>query len=349
MTLMSGRENNDKINDYVECFYVLKENKGDSMERRLKYKIEEEHNGKSIGMFLKEKEYSRGVLIELKKTRTGIRKNGTWACVNEILYTGDILDICLKETVLSENIVPRRCDIDVLYEDEDILVVNKPYDTPIHPSINNYDNTLANGVMYYFQEQGRSHVFRCINRLDRDTTGVTIIAKNLLTSSILSNRVKNRQLTRIYVAFVEGITEEEGTIDLPIGRAEGTIIKRQIDQEKGKNAVTHYRRLKVFYSNEKAVSVVALQLETGRTHQIRVHMSAIGHPLIGDFLYNEDNHMLTRQALHAAMCGFHHPITEEYMRITADLPEDMAMLMQSSNLASDEIQNLIAKLKSIKW
>lgn len=311
------------------------------MTRTIQYKIEEQHNGKCISMFLKEKEYSRAVIIELKKTKTGIQKNGTWAGVNEILITGDILEICLTEKGSSENIVSRELQLDILYEDEDILVVNKPYDTPIHPSVNNYNNTLANGVVHYYQQQNKPYIFRCINRLDRDTTGVTILAKNLISASILSKRMKERGLSRTYVAFVEGITKEEGTIDLPIGREEGTIIKRKIDEKEGKHAVTHYCKLEELQVEGKAVSVVALQLETGRTHQIRVHMASIGHPLLGDFLYNESNHMLTRQALHAASCAFYHPITGEYKRITAPLPKDMAMLMQRS---SNESCDLVAKL-----
>ena len=319
------------------------------MTRRLQYQIEEQHNGKCIGTFLKEKEYSRAVLIELKKTKTGIRKNGVWACVNEIVKTGDIIDICLTEQGSSENIIPTKCALNILYEDEDILVVNKPYDTPIHPSVNHYDNTLANGVIYYYHQQDMPYVFRCINRLDRDTTGVTIIAKNLISASILSKRMKERGLSRTYVAFVEGITREEGTIDLPIGREEGTIIKRKIDEKEGKRAVTHYCRLEVLHVEGKAVSVVALQLETGRTHQIRVHMAAIGHPLLGDFLYNESNHMLTRQGLHAAECAFYHPITGEYKRITAPFPEDMRMLMQHWSEESNKSCDLVAKLQRIKW
>ncbi|MBS5315595.1 MAG: RluA family pseudouridine synthase [Clostridiales bacterium] len=311
------------------------------MTRTIQYKIEEQHNGKCISMFLKEKEYSRAVIIELKKTKTGIQKNGTWAGVNEILNTEDILEICLTEQGSSENIVPRELQLDILYEDEDILVVNKPYDTPIHPSVNNYNNTLANGVVHYYQQQNKPYIFRCINRLDRDTTGVTILAKNLISASILSKRMKERGLSRTYVAFVEGITKEEGTIDLPIGREEGTIIKRKIDEKEGKHAITHYCKLEELQVEGKAVSVVALQLETGRTHQIRVHMASIGHPLLGDFLYNESNHMLTRQALHAASCTFYHPITGEYKRITAPLPKDMEMLMQRS---SNESCDLVAKL-----
>lgn len=319
------------------------------MERKIKYEIDKSHDGKSIGMFLKEKEYSRAVLIELKKTEMGIRKNGVWAKVNELLHEGDILEIYLAEEVGTENIVPRACRLEILYEDEDILVVNKPYDTPIHPSVNNYDNTLANGVMYYYQKQGKSHVFRCINRLDRDTTGVTIIAKNLLSAGILSNQVKDRKLSRIYVAIVEGITEEEGTIELPIGRVEGSIIKRQVDEMYGKQAVTHYRRLDVLHVDGEAISVVALKLETGRTHQIRVHMSAIGHPLLGDFLYNGDNHMLTRQALHGAQCSFWHPITGAFLKSRAPLFDDMEELIRSSQEIAGKPYDLSEKLEDLKW
>jgi 23S rRNA pseudouridine1911/1915/1917 synthase len=230
--------------------------------------------------------------------------------------------------VYSENIVPKQYALDILYEDEDILVLNKPYDTPIHPSINNYDNTLANGVMYYCQQQNELYPFRCINRLDRDTTGITIIAKNLISASVLSKRVKEQQLSKTYIAFVEGMTAEQGTINLPIGRMEGSTIKRTIDEKEGKQAVTHYRRLQVLEVEGKAVSVVELQLETGRTHQIRVHMTFIGHPLLGDFLYNENNHMLKRQALHVAECMFTHPISGEYIKITAPLSNDMQRLLE---------------------
>ena len=318
------------------------------MARKLQYKIEEKHSGKSIGMFLKEKEYSRAVLIELKKTKTGIMKNGAWAGVNEVIKTGDIIDICLTENECSKNIVPKEYALDILYEDEDILVVNKPYDTPIHPSINNYDNTLANGVMYYYKTQNKPYVFRCINRLDRDTTGTTIIAKNLLSASILSKEVNEGRLSRTYLAFVEGITKEKGTIDLPIGREEGSIIKRKVEEKEGKEAITHYHRVEVIEVGGQSVSIIALRLDTGRTHQIRVHMSYIGHPLLGDFLYNENNHMLTRQALHSAEISFNHPIAGTYMKVIAPLPKDVEMLITPLP-NKNKVFDLLNRLQEIKW
>ncbi|MGL5675612.1 MAG: RluA family pseudouridine synthase [Cellulosilyticaceae bacterium] len=298
------------------------------MVRYIQYKIEAKDHGKNIGTFLKEREYSRAVIIQLKTSEKGIMKNGSRVGVRECIEEGDTLDISLEEEISSENIVPTPCELEVLYEDEDILVINKPHDTPIHPSVNNYDNTLANGVRYYYEQQDRPHVFRCINRLDRDTTGTTVIAKNVLSASILARRMEEKGIKRHYIAFVEGITEEAGTIDLPIGRAEGSIIKRQIDEKEGQRAVTHYKRLQVIQVEGQPVSVVSLELETGRTHQIRVHMAGIGHPLLGDFLYNESNRMMKRQALHAAWCGFHHPITGDYKKIEAPLPKDMAELIK---------------------
>ncbi|MGL4739164.1 MAG: RluA family pseudouridine synthase, partial [Cellulosilyticaceae bacterium] len=197
--------------------------------------------------------------------------------------------------------------------------------------------------------QDTNHVFRCINRLDRDTTGVTLVAKNLLSASILAKHMEEREVSRTYVAFVEGELEEAGVIDLPIGREPESIIKRQVDLQAGKVAITHYRRLGVLKVEGQTVSVVALRLETGRTHQIRVHMAAIGHPLLGDFLYNEDNHMLSRQALHGAECRFYHPITGAYHIISAPLHEDMAALIKQQSLIEVELYDLEATLGTIVW
>ena len=199
-------------------------------------------------------------------------------------------------------------------------MINKPADMPTHPSLNNYENTLANGIAYYFMEQKKEFCFRCINRLDRDTTGLTIVAKHMVSCSILQNDMFERKISREYLAIVDGIIEEdEGTIDAPIGRKEGSTIERRIDYEKGERAVTHFRVLE----RRKNVSMVALKLETGRTHQIRVHMTSIGHPLLGDFLYYPQDKRMKRQALHAWKLTFWHPITKKEIKVEAPLPEDM--------------------------
>lgn len=290
------------------------------MERVLEYNISQEDSGKSIKDFLQEQGFSRQNLVELKKIPESILLNDVWEYVTCKLAEGDTLRIQIKEEESSEKILPVELPFPVVYEDEDIVVINKPANMPIHPSLNNYENTLGNAAAYYFMQQGKPFIFRCINRLDRDTTGLTILAKHMVSCSMLQSDMVERRISREYLAIVEGVFEnKEGTIDAPIGRKEGSTIERIIDYEKGERAVTHYR---VLQQKEK-VAMLALKLETGRTHQIRVHMTSIGHPLVGDFLYNPQNKDLSRQALHAWKLSFAHPITKEILNMEAPLPEDM--------------------------
>ena len=285
------------------------------MERILEYCIPKEDSGKLIKDFLQEQGFSRQNLVELKKISESILLNGVWEYVTCKLAEGDVLRIHIVEGESSEKI-----PFPIVYEDEDIIVVNKPADMPIHPSLNNYENTLGNAAAYYFAKQEKSFIFRCINRLDRDTTGLTILAKHMVSCSILQSDMVERKISREYLAIVEGIFENaEGTINAPIGRKEGSTIERMIDFENGERAVTHYRVLE----QKENVAMLALKLETGRTHQIRVHMSSIGHPLIGDFLYNPTNNGMQRQALHAWHLAFRHPISKEEIGLEAPVPEDM--------------------------
>ena len=204
---------------------------------------------------------------------------------------------------------------------------------PIHPSMNNYDNTLANAVMYYFSEKGESFVYRCINRLDRDTSGLLILAKNMLSGAILSQMSANRQIHREYLAVTEGLLPESGTIDAPIARLEGSAIMRCVDYEHGEKAVTHFARLSyselIPSTKCRGYSLASVHLETGRTHQIRIHMKHIGHPLPGDFLYNPSSDApITRQALHSHRLMFEHPITGESMNFICEMPDDMKQLLE---------------------
>lgn len=292
------------------------------MVRKLKYKIEPEFAGYTIEKYLKQKKYSHGCLVFLKKTEEGIKRNGAWAYTRDKLDAGDVLEILFAEEDSSENIVPVEMKLDIVYEDEDILVINKPADTPIHPSQGNYDNSLANGVKHYYESQGESFVFRCINRLDRDTTGLVVIAKNMLSSAALNAAMVNREIHRTYLAVVKGELPEKGTIDFPIARKDGSTVERCVDMSGGEYAVTHFECVE---KNEK-YSLAKIWLETGRTHQIRVHMNAIGHPLPGDFLYHNDRSEIGRQALHSWRLEFRHPVTGETMRFEQPLPEDMRKL-----------------------
>ena len=298
------------------------------MERIITYQINETFQNTTILQFLKKKHYTDKAIIALKKTPEGILLNGVWAYVNQKISSGDILTIKLLETESSEKIVPEKLDIDIVYEDEDILVVNKPANMPVHPSQNHYTGTLANGIAYYFAAQGKPFIFRCVNRLDRDTTGLTILCKHQLASGILSNMVSERLIKRTYLAICtdDGSLPENGTIEAPIARKEGSTIERIVDYEKGEDATTHFKRL--LHLPDKQISLIQLRLETGRTHQIRVHMSSIGHPLIGDDLYGGDCTMINRQALHSFSLKFTHPITLQEMYFEQELPEDMKKCLE---------------------
>ncbi len=265
--------------------------------------------------------YSSQNLIQLKKNPEGISVNGNFCFLNHRLIPGDLLTVRIFENTSSQKIPPVDLPLDIIYEDEDLLVVNKPAGMPIHPSLKNYDNSLANGLSWYFEEQQKPFIFRCINRLDRDTSGLTIIAKHMVSAGILSSMVSRREIQREYLSIAKGIvTPSEGTITAPIARKESSIIERAVDFQRGEHAVTHYRVLKT----HKEHSLLSLHLETGRTHQIRVHMKYIGYPLIGDYLYYPDMQLINRQALHSHRLTFRHPITGMPLEFVSELPEDMA-------------------------
>ena len=290
------------------------------MERTIRYEIPPEMVGHKISEFLHRKGFSNQNLTELKKMNRSILINGEWEYMTYRLQAGDVLEVCIQETDVSQKIPPVELPFPVVYEDEDIVVVDKPAHMPIHPSMKNYENTLGNAAAYYYKEQGKAFVYRCINRLDKDTTGLTILAKHMVSRSILYDAMTAREIHREYLAIVEGEDiADEGIVDLPLGRKEDSAIERMVDFEHGDRAVTHYRVLE----RKNGLTLLSLQLETRRTHQIRVHMKAIGHPLIGDFLYNPQNKQMQRQALHSYKLSFTHPITGEGLHFRTSLPEDM--------------------------
>lgn len=295
------------------------------MNRNIDYIIDEDSAGLRVEQFLRRKRYSGQNLSEIKRMPKSILVNGVHYYMRQELSKGDHLQVRICETKNSEKIPPTNLPLNIIYEDEDLLVLNKPAGMPIHPSLNNYTNSMANALAYYFQSQGKPFIFRCCNRLDRDTSGLTIVSKHLVSGSILSDMTKYREVHREYLAIARGsVTPSEGTIQAPLGRKEGTIIERTVDWEHGEDAVTHYKVVK----EANGHSLVSLRLETGRTHQIRIHMKYLGYPLIGDYLYNPDMEYMTRQALHSHHMEFTHPITGEHMSFTARLPEDMARVMQ---------------------
>lgn len=289
------------------------------MKRILKYIINKEYSGKCIRDFLICRCHMSGTLIkELKRAEDGITVNGIRRFVTYILSDGDDLTVSFCESA-SENIVSAKLDFTVVYEDEDIIIVDKPPHMPTHPSQGNFDNTLANALMYYWRERGEEYAFHAVNRLDKDTSGLMCIAKNKYAHALLCSQVKEKSLKRRYRAIVCGDVKCGGTVDAPIMRSENSVIKRCVNPN-GQRAVTHYSVLERYGK----YTLLEPELETGRTHQIRVHMSHIGHPLLGDWLYGaEDKELFPRQALHSCYIEFIHPISGIRMNFSSELPDDM--------------------------
>ncbi|SDB30045.1 23S rRNA pseudouridine1911/1915/1917 synthase [Pseudobutyrivibrio sp. YE44] len=296
------------------------------MNRTLTYTIENEYNGITIDKYLKKKGYSSANITALKKMPNNVMIDDEWVHMNRKLCTGEELVVNISEDESSEKIPPVEMPLDIVYEDGDIIVVNKPAGLSIHPSLNHYEDSLANGLAYYYENQGKPFIFRCANRLDKNTSGLTVIAKHLVSGSILSTAVKNREFHREYYAIVRGtLTDKIGTIDAPIGRVPGDTIARQVDLENGERAITHYQVIE----EKNGHSLVSIHLETGRTHQIRVHFKYIGHPLIGDDIYNPDFEYMKRHALHSHKISFKHPITGEELEFIAPLPDDMSSVLNN--------------------
>lgn len=281
--------------------------------RIINFKITKEDDSKRICDFLQNFGISSSLLKKLKRTENGITKNGEFARAIDLISEGDILTVKIDD----KGKMPKKLETDrvsAVYSDEDILILNKPAFMPVHESRNHRGDTLANAAACYMNS---NNSFRAVYRLDRDTSGLVLIAKNKLAASKLAGKIK-----KDYYAVCSGIFEGKGTIDLPIKRMGDSIIKRGVFED-GERAVTHWESIKTDGKN----TLLKINLETGRTHQIRVHFSHIGAPLLGDTLYNGDTNKINRQALHCKTIYFTHPITEEDMVIDCDFPSDIKGLI----------------------
>ncbi len=282
--------------------------------KNIELKIDGSLSGKTIKYILFEYLHLSQRLVSKMKRTGAIKLNKEQRTVRAVANSGDVLTLEIVEEA-SENIVPKPLPLDIVYEDEDILAVNKPRNMPTHPSPGHYEDTLANAVMYYYRDKG--FVFRAVSRLDRDTTGIVLIAKNSIAAKRLSEQIKHNEIKKTYYAVCVGEFEHESaSVDAAIKRDEESAVKRVVS-ENGKYAVTEYRAL----MHKNGFSLVELKPITGRTHQIRVHMSYIGHPLFGDFLYGEEIENESMR-LHCAFLEFRHPSTNEVCVIKAPLPTD---------------------------
>ncbi|MDD6483712.1 MAG: RluA family pseudouridine synthase [Clostridiales bacterium] len=294
------------------------------MERILTYTISAEYDGSSIKNFMKKQlNMSTSLITDLKASEDGICINGERKKVSDIVKEGDEIRFIMREGA-SENIEPVKMELDIVYEDEDVIVINKPPKVPTHISSGNFTHTVANALMFHYGSDKRQ--FHAVNRLDKDTSGLMCVAKHKYAHSLLSGQLERGELRRRYMALVCGDIEKDGTVSAPIARGEG-ILRRCVDMG-GKRAVTHYRVLKRLGD----YTLLELELETGRTHQIRVHMAYISHPLLGDWLYGEENKQLfERQALHSSYLTFIHPINGTRMEFEAELCEDIKKFILNKN------------------
>ncbi len=281
--------------------------------RIIELKISSKDNGRQIRDFLRDFGVSSALLTKLKNTENGITKNGEFARTIDKIFTGDTIKISIE----NRGKMPVKLitdDVKPVYNDEDILVLNKPAFMPVHESRNHRGDTLANAAACYMDSDT---AFRAVYRLDRDTSGLVLIAKNELAACKLAGKIH-----KDYYAVCSGVLKGKGTIDLPIRRVCESIIERGVFSD-GEKAVTHWEAV----SNKSNTTLLKINLETGRTHQIRVHFAHLGYPLLGDTLYGENTDLIKRQALHCKTIYFTHPITNKEMAIECDFPNDFKGLI----------------------
>ena len=256
---------------------------------------------------------SNRLLLKLKRNKKIYLNNSNNIYLDIPTKVNDLIRVNLDFEENNSNIVPTKMNLKILYEDDSLLIIDKPPHMPVHPSLNNYENSLSNGVKYYFDSINLHRLIRPINRLDKDTSGIVMFAKNEYIQSRLTNYIKE------YIAIVVGKLEGKGIIDKPIKRKADSIIERCID-ESGEKAITEYEVLKNFNIEGEDLTEVKCILHTGRTHQIRVHMAYFNHPILGDTLYGKESNLIDRQALHAYKIKFIHPITKKEIEVISPIP-----------------------------
>jgi 23S rRNA pseudouridine1911/1915/1917 synthase len=295
-------------------------------EIKLEWRVSPEEDGMLLREFLlKEKGISRRALTAIKFEGGQILVNDFPVTVRHLLRSSDRIMIVFPPEKRSLGIPPENKKLDIVYEDEHILVVNKPPFMAVIPSRDHQSGTLANALIHYYNENGWNFTIHIVNRLDRNTSGLMVVAKHRLAHYLFSEQHKAGKLKRRYEALVHGfVKEDSGVIRAPIGRKKDSIIEREVTED-GQAAVTHFRVLK--HIPAKDMSWLSLQLETGRTHQIRVHLSNMGHPLIGDDLYGGRLININRQALHSKVLSFYHPILEKDLHFSIGLPDDIISCM----------------------
>lgn len=293
--------------------------------RRLILYLEEEQDGKRVDTLLRRELYLSGSAVRrAKRIPLGITLDGEAVFSNVLVKKGQVLSVQVGDQPSEEVPTPMPGKLSICYEDEDLLVVDKAAPLAVHPSPTYPFDTLANHMLYYYQTIGLVADFHPVSRLDRGTSGLMLVAKHAHAHERLSTMLHTPKFRRSYLAVCEGVPEpHEGVLDAPIGRSPGEVLRREVRAD-GAPARTHYRT--VFSNGER--SLLSLTLETGRTHQIRVHLSHISCPIVGDFLYGAETAELPdRFALHSAELTFYHPIRDEFLHFCSDMPPELAGLI----------------------
>ena len=290
----------------------------------LTFHVTFEENGMILREFLRKQQISKAALTDIKFGGGAIRVNGKEETVRHLLQMGDKVEVFFPKELPSEEMKAENIPLTILYEDKEVLVINKSSNMNSIPSREHPTGSVANALLHYYQENDIRATVHIVTRLDRDTSGVMLIAKNRFVHHLFSLQQRQHEINRTYFAIAHGQVEgDAGTIDAPIGRKEDSIIEREVRAD-GQQAVTHYEVIK----KANKYTVVRLKLETGRTHQIRVHLAYLGHPLVGDDLYGGMRDEISRQALQSEKITFFHPILKKEMTFMADLPEDMENIFE---------------------
>lgn len=297
------------------------------METTFTHQVSIEDEGKMLRQILQNKfRFSRRMLTRLKLNQL-VTVNGCVQYMSARLKEGDMIKIRMPEDEV-EHIPPQPIEFTVVYEDEDLIIIDKPPGLVVHPTRGYPDGTLANGLMHYWGQRGEKHRVRPVTRLDRDTSGLMVVGKHAYTHAFLAEQMATKRYERSYLAIVHGrVAKDQGTIDRAISindeeKQYGTVV----EEEEGFAAITHYEVV----DRLSCATLLRLQLETGRTHQIRVHLSSIGHPIVGDFMYGSgnDEQWIARQALHSTYLRLFHPRHREWMEFSSPIPQDMKRCLE---------------------
>lgn len=291
----------------------------------LKYIVDDSHAGKVLKTILKHELEISERLIKKLKYDGKILCNSVPVFVNTIVQSGDVIEVNIEFTEECDEVIPEKIEIDILYEDDYLIALNKQPNIVVHPTSSHPSGTVANAVMHHLLQKGICRKVRPVSRLDRDTTGIILFAKNQFVQEFLIRQMKDKIFSKEYIGVVVGnIPDEKGTINLPIERKPGSIMLRHTTPT-GAPSITHYEVL----ARLNGATLLKFKLETGRTHQIRVHCQAIGHPLMGDTLYsNIPTPLIDRQALHSQRACFLHPHSRESFELIAPVPADINNLLE---------------------